>query len=103
MAVQIDRHDSAIAIEGEMSIYFAVEMKERLLAMLGAGHDDVVLDLSRVTELDTCGLQMLLMVRAVAAASGRAFGLRNPSTTVAEVLQLCGLKEWIGRCSREVA
>jgi len=103
MSVQIIRHDKVIAIEGEMTIYFAAEMKEQLLAMLEAEHGDVVLDLARVTELDTCGLQMLLMVHAVARAADRSFGLRSPGTTVADVLRLSGLNDWLDSRASEAA
>jgi anti-anti-sigma factor len=103
MTIQITRRDDVIAIEGEMTIYFGTEMKQQLLAALHADTRDVVLDLARVTELDTCGLQMLLMVRVVAAAAERVFTVHAPSAAVADVLRLCGLNEWFGNQTTEAA
>jgi anti-anti-sigma factor len=45
-----------------------------------------------VTELDTCGLQVLLMLRRAAAAQGRQLRLLAPSAVVRDVLTLCGLE-----------
>jgi anti-anti-sigma regulatory factor len=53
----------------------------------------VSLDLSQVAELDTSGLQMLLLVQRLAAADGRGFALREPSAAAREVLDLCGLTD----------
>ena len=103
MAMQISRRGDVIAIEGEMTIYFGAEMKPQLLAALHADTHDVVLDLARVTELDTCGLQMLLMVCAAAAADKRVFSVHAPSAAVADVLRLCGLNEWFGNQTTEAA
>ena len=79
-----------------MTIYTCGELKPRLLEVLAA-HDDVTsLDLSRVVELDTAGLQVLLTARAYAAGNaGKELSVANPSKVVSEVLELCRLNSFL--------
>lgn len=86
-----------IRIEGEMTIYTAAACNTRLLSELvsRAGHEAAI-DLSRVTEIDTAGLQIILMARRLAGARGGAITLIDPSPPVRELLELCGLQGLIG-------
>jgi anti-anti-sigma factor len=70
----------AVHIDGEMTIYRALELKEILQGALkgGAGLE---LDLSNVTELDTAGLQLLM----AAQKSAPQFRIAAVSEAVAEV------------------
>ena len=63
----------------------------------------MVLDLARVSDLDTAGLQLLLMARLTAAAAGRTIAIRAPSSTVLEVFGLCGLHDWLSTASNKAA
>lgn len=69
----------ALRIDGEMTIYRALELKELLRAALD-GASSLELDLSGVTELDTAGLQLLMAAQQSAPLS---IGAR--SEAVAEV------------------
>ena len=51
-----------LCLEGEMSIYRAVELKKTILASLDQAAI-LELDLSAVTEMDTAGIQFLMMTR----------------------------------------
>jgi len=48
-----------------------------------------------VTALDTAGLQILLMLRRLASASGTPFSILRPSDAARQVLELCGLQDAI--------
>ena len=61
---------SAVLVEGELAIYRAVEFKDRLLAALSAA-GEVEVDLSQVNEMDSAGVQLLLLTRREAMASGK--------------------------------
>jgi anti-sigma B factor antagonist len=74
-----------------MTIYTCGELKPRLLEALSAHPDATQLDLSRVMELDTAGLQLLLTARRFASEAGRELSVTNPSRVVADVLELCRL------------
>lgn len=69
-----------------------------LTSSAGSG-EDLVLDLSRVTELDTAGLQVLLVALAEARAAGATARLVSPSAPVREVLDLAGLAHLVGAAS----
>lgn len=82
---------SVVAIEGEMTIWRAGELKRVLLdAFDRPGPID--LDLSRVSEIDTAGVQLLLFARATAEAHGRPLRLAGRSEAVAAVLALLQLR-----------
>lgn len=91
-----------LSIDGEMTIYRAAELKERIArafhgsseeafpAALGANHD-VDLDLSEVSELDAAGLQLLLLFNRRACMGNRRLRLVAPSEAVTNALALVHL------------
>jgi anti-anti-sigma factor len=74
-----------------MTVYTSGTLKPLLLAELAAHADATELELSRVIEMDTAGLQILLAARRHASELGRQLRVVNPSRAVAEVLELCRL------------
>lgn len=80
-----------LRVQGEMTIYRASEVAQTLFATIRAHEGDVSLDLSEVTEFDTAGLQLVLMARRLAEASGRRLDVVQPSECVLEVLTLCNV------------
>jgi anti-anti-sigma factor len=85
-------NDDALRIDGEMTIYRAVELKEMLFASAAASRA-TALDLSAVTELDTAGVQLLLLAQRAARARGVELTLQAPSAAALEVLQRLGLEQ----------
>lgn len=81
----------AVHVDGEMTVYTCGQLKPLLLEQLTKHANARDLDLSRVVEIDTAGLQLLLMARRHAGAGGRELRITNPSRAVAEVLELCRL------------
>jgi len=55
--------------------------------------DEVEYDLSGLTELDTSGVQLLLLLKHEASVQGRRCHLTHANDTVSEVLGLLGLAE----------
>ena len=52
----------ALAISGEFTIFTAADLKPRLLhAVIDAESEDVDIDLSEVSEIDSAGLQLMLL------------------------------------------
>ena len=82
-----------LAIEGEMTIYQAVDHKAALLKPL-QDCKEMELDLSAVTELDSAGLQLLLMLKR--EAEGKQLRLVNHSQAVFEVLELLNMEQHFG-------
>lgn len=84
-----------IALDGEVTIYRAAELKVTVLAALRAGRV-LEVDLSGVTELDTAGLQVLMLAKQAAAAEQRALRLVGHSPAVVEVFELLDLVAFFG-------
>jgi len=81
---------AGLALIGELTIYRAAELRTQLLAALDAGRS-LAIDLSGVTEIDTAGLQLLLVTARTALARGVTVQLLRPSDAVVEVLELVNL------------
>jgi anti-anti-sigma factor len=81
--------------DGEMTIYHAAQMKQSILDLLDCPAPGEV-NLSRVTELDGAGLQLLIMAKREAAARGHALGFTGHSPAVLEVLDLTNLAGLFG-------
>ncbi|MFW9265649.1 lipid asymmetry maintenance protein MlaB [Pseudomonas sp. NR3] len=82
-------------IEGELNIYTAAEWKKRLDDLI-AQDEDLELDLGGVQELDTAGLQLLIMAKKETNLRNRQLRLANHSPAVLEVFALCGLAVLFG-------
>ena len=86
---------ATLHIDGELSIYRAVELKQALLAPLTNGAT-LDVDLSGVTEFDTAGLQLLMLAMRSAQAAGCEMQLLAPSDAVRDVLDLLDLNAYFG-------
>ena len=82
--------DAPLRIEGEMTIYRAEELKQALLEPLQP-HTTLEVNLSAVTELDTAGVQLLLLAQRSAQAQQGDVRVTAPSAPVREVLELLRL------------
>jgi anti-anti-sigma factor len=85
-----------MALEGELGIFTAAATRERLLDAL-ASATDVEIDLSRITEIDSAGVQLMLAAHKEAAALGKRLRFVDCSPVVHDVVALCGL----GDCATE--
>ena len=80
-----------IVLSGEVDIYTAPQFKERMLELLDAGIERLVIDLSGVTFIDSTALGVLIGgVRRVHGAGG-AMALVVTSRAVERVLAITGL------------
>ena len=82
-------------IEGEMTIYNVLELKDQLLAPLDQCAD-MEIDLAGVSEIDSAGLQLLVMVKNEARARGKTLSISRHSPAVLEVLDICNLEGFFG-------
>lgn len=86
---------ASLCLGGELTIYRAVELKEAMLTALD-GAAALELDLSSVTELDTAGVQLLLLIHQTARARSKQLRLTAPSSAVLEVFELLHLDPHFG-------
>jgi anti-sigma B factor antagonist len=83
---------SVLKIDGELTIFRAAELKPVLLAEPPA----LEIDLSGVTDLDTAGLQLLMLAKRCAVAQGRDLHLTRLSPVVVDVFGLLNVAEYFG-------
>ncbi|MGC1457721.1 MAG: STAS domain-containing protein [Steroidobacteraceae bacterium] len=91
MTTTIESVAGEVRVTGEMTVYTASQIKQPLLDAIAVGPTNVLVDLSGVSEFDTAGVQLLLLVYREALLSGRTFRLGAQSSIVSEVLALCGV------------
>lgn len=91
-----------VQVDGELTIYRANELKPELLAALN-GAAQAEFDLSGVTEIDTAGVQLLLLARREAQARGIALHLRSPSQAVRGAFALLALDAHLAAAEPEPA
>lgn len=79
-------------IVGEFSIYTAAALKPKLLEALAAA-PALSLDLAGVTEIDSAGIQLLLLLKRETRKSGSELRLTGSNPVVDEALALCNLTD----------
>ena len=83
-----------LAIEGEMTIYAADELKSELVPHLAEPRIEI--DLSGVSEMDSSGLQLLILAKREALQHGRILNLTGHSKAVLDVLDICNMAAYFG-------
>ena len=85
-----EREVLRLALDSDLTIYTAQAAKRYLLGEL-AQAEAVEIDLSRVGEFDSAGLQILLLARAEALRAGKRLHFADISPAIDEVIALCRL------------
>ena len=82
-------------INENMTIYNATAQKQRLLEALG-NCQELDLDLSQVSEMDTAGFQVLLLAKREALKANKTVRLTAHSKVVTELLDLYNMASYFG-------
>ena len=84
-----------LSLTGDLTIYRAFELKATLLDALAAS-DELELDLSQVGEMDSAGLQLLILLKKEAQHAGKPVRFVGHSQAVSEVIDFCNLAAEFG-------
>ena len=84
-----------LSLTEDLTIYHALEQKSTLLATL-ASTDDLELDLMQVSEIDTAGLQLLILLKKEAQRAGKTVSIVAHSQSVRAVIDFCNLAAELG-------
>lgn len=84
-----------ITVEGELDIYQAAEIKQRLIEELRA-HPVLELDLSHVGQMDTAGFQLLALVKQESQRLGSVLRIVGHSAVVREVIEFFNMVAFFG-------
>ena len=79
----------------DLTIYHALEQKAQLLEALAAT-EALELDLLHVGEIDTAGLQLLLLLKKEAQRAGKRLSIVAHSQAVRSVIDFCNLAAELG-------
>ncbi len=84
-----------LGLSEDMTIYNAMDQKQQIVKALDA-HDVVELDLSQVGEIDTSGLQLLILAKREAALHDKSLTIVAHSAAVRQTLDFCNLAAFFG-------
>lgn len=87
--------DGQLQISGEMTIYTCEAVASQVLSAITPDATPLRFALEQVTEMDTAGLQVILMARKHAKDLAREVSIESASPAVADVLGLCGLSDLV--------
>jgi anti-sigma B factor antagonist len=82
---------TVLEIGGEVDVYTAPKLRERLIEMVNAGDRHIVVDLGRVDFLDSTGLGVLVGVHRRLRARDGSLALVCPHERLLKVFRITGL------------
>jgi anti-sigma B factor antagonist len=93
--VTIERRDGAVhvALSGELDVSTAPQLEDDLRRVEAEQPDSIVLDLHKLTFMDSTGLRLLIMADARAREEGRRLAIGRGNDMIQRVLHLTRLDE----------
>ncbi|WP_421683098.1 STAS domain-containing protein [Stutzerimonas urumqiensis] len=82
-------------LAGELCVFHAAELKPHLLAIVQADADREI-DLAQISEVDTAGIQLLLLAKREAARLGGRLAFVNHSEPLLDAIGLLNLARDFG-------
>jgi anti-sigma B factor antagonist len=97
MPVHIEREGNLVRVtpEGEMTIYQAEMLKSELLLPLNR-EKEIEINLSQVTEMDTAGFQLLILLKREAQRLGKTLRMVAHSPATLEVIDAYRMASYFG-------
>lgn len=92
--IDFSEHDqfSVVVVEGEVDLSWSAELRNAVLKAL-KGSNDLLVDLSAVSYIDSSGIAALVEGLQTAKAQGKTFGLVSVSAPARAVLELARLDQ----------
>ena len=80
-----------LEIGGEIDVYTAPRLRERLVEMVGAGNSHIIVDLAGVDFLDSTGLGVLVGAHRRLRGGGGSLSLMIPHERLLKIFRITGL------------
>ena len=91
----LETHDhgdvTVVSVKGEVDLYTAPSLKERIADLVGAGRVRIAVDLTGVEFMDSTGLGVLIGGLKRSKEAGGSLALVGPREPVVKVLSITGL------------
>ena len=84
-----------LSLTEDLTIYHALEQKDILLDEL-ALTSELELDLTQVNDMDTAGLQLLILLKKEAQRTGKQVSIIAHSQAVRSIIDFCNLATELG-------
>lgn len=84
-----------LAVTDDLTIYHALDLKPKLLDAL-ANTQELELNLSQVSEMDTAGLQLLILLKKEALRAGKCVRIVAHSQAVSSLIDFCNMAAEFG-------
>jgi anti-anti-sigma factor len=92
-SVEVADGVATLALYGEADLASRADFDRLIDQLVGTDADRLVVDLQRLTFLESACLRSLLHAHEGAAGSGRSFAVRNATGIVRRVLEIAGVAE----------
>jgi len=92
-----DKGVCRVCVIGPLNIYEAAQFKQGLVGIIrdAVSFASIEMDLSEVSELDTTGVQLLVLARREAAAIGKGLRVTARSAAVVSAFEIYNLKGFL--------
>jgi anti-anti-sigma factor len=84
-----------VVVHGELTVSTGADVRDDLLSALDTA-DEVEVDLTRVTEIDSAGIQIMIAAKREASARGKSLRFFGHSAAVVDALDLTDLAGYLG-------
>lgn len=84
-----------VTVAGECDLNTGRQLRDVLTSEVSRGVRRLILDLSRLTFMDSTGMQVLLSIHTVLTVRGGTLALVSPQPLVARILELTGADQVI--------
>lgn len=98
MQIQVDKlnaDQTKMCLIGEMTIFHINDIKESLVKQFSEANE-LLIDLSGVSEIDTAGLQVLILFKNEASKKKKKLVLAEHSQPVVDILEISHLNQFFG-------
>lgn len=97
MQIEIEQHGEhcILRLQGDLILAHATELKDPLLDTL-TDCQQLEVDLADVSDIDTAGMQLLLLLKREAVATEKTCRLSNHSSVIVDMLETYQLSNYFG-------
>jgi anti-sigma B factor antagonist len=91
MTVSKEGAQTVLALAGDLDVYTATHLRERLVDLIADTRPDLVIDLAELVFVDSTGLGTLVDGMKRVRQAGGTMALRSPTPSVQRVIDITGL------------